>query len=254
MRIGDYCFCCCHSTVFEELSELEEIKLGISVFEGVENNKNTFCLKGRSTTTSSHLDLTKLNTFEGEMTTLRCVTDVSINSVPASLHSPTEFHRLGSLNLPRAFEKISHLKTDSEYSAWQSPTGDKELMGIPSIRKFTNRRFTINSLDQFNALPDDTEEIKVENNCCNEPNVGTVDVSRFTQLELLQIGDNCFWNGTALRVVGLNALKKLVVGVNCFNGNGENSGLVLRDCAKLQTVDLGYCSFYHFATCEMSGE
>ena len=128
------------------------------------------------------------------------------------------------------------------------------MIGISSLQKFTNCRFTIKSLEQFNALPDDTEEIKVENNCCNEPGVGTVDVSRFTQLELLQIGDNCFWNGTALHVVGLNALKKLVVGVNCFNGNGENSGLVLRDCAELQTVDLGYCSFYHFATCEMSGE
>ena len=55
-------------------------------------------------------------------------------------------------------------------------------------------------------------------------------------------------------MVGLNALKKLVVGVNCFNGNGRDSGLVLRDCAELQTVDLGYCSFYHFKTCEMSGE
>lgn len=254
VTIGDYCFCCCHSTVFEELSELEVIKLGISVFEGVENNKNTFCLKGRTMAASSHLDLTKLNTFEGEMTTLRCVTDVSINSVPAPLHSPTEFHRLDSLCLPRAFEKISHLDTDSEHSQLHSLTDRKELMGIPSIWKYSNQRFTIKSLEQFNALLDVTEEIKVENNCCNEPNVGTVDVSRFTRLELLQIGDNCFWNGTALRVVGLNALRKLVVGVNCFNGNGEDSGLVLRDCAKLQTVDLGYCSFYHFATCEMSGE
>ena len=115
--VGDYCFCCCHSTVFEELSELEEIKLGISVFEGVENNKNTFCLKGRSTTTSSLLDLTKLKTFEGKMTTLRCVTHANIYSVPASLHSPTEFHQLKSLLLPRAFEKTSFLDTDSEYSA-----------------------------------------------------------------------------------------------------------------------------------------
>ena len=44
--IGDYCFCCCHSTVFEELSELEVIKLGISVFEGVEQNRNVLCMKG----------------------------------------------------------------------------------------------------------------------------------------------------------------------------------------------------------------
>ena len=103
--------------MFEELNKLEVIKLGNSVFEGVENNKNTFCLKGRNKATSSHLDLTKLNIFEGEMTTLRCVTHVNIPSVPASLHSPTEFHQLGSLFLPRAFEKISDLKTDSEYSA-----------------------------------------------------------------------------------------------------------------------------------------
>ena len=46
VTIGDYCFCCCHSTVFEELSELEVIKLGISVFEGVEQNRNVLCMKG----------------------------------------------------------------------------------------------------------------------------------------------------------------------------------------------------------------
>ena len=117
VTIGDYCFCCCHSTVFEELNTLEVIKLGISVFEGVENNKNTFCLKGRNKATSSHLDLTKLKTFEGKMTTLRCVTHATIESALSHLHSPTEFHQLDSLNLPRAFEKISDLKTDSEYSA-----------------------------------------------------------------------------------------------------------------------------------------
>ena len=128
------------------------------------------------------------------------------------------------------------------------------MIGISSLQKFTNCRFTIKSLEQFNTLPRDTEEIKVENNCCNEPDVGTVDVSRFTRLELLQIGDNCFWNGTALRVVGLSALKTLEVGVNCFNGNGRDSALVLRDCAALQTVDLGYCSFCNYVTCEMSGE
>ena len=94
----------------------------------------------------------------------------------------------------------------------------------------------------------------MENNSCNEPDVGTVDVSRFPRLELLRIGDNCFWNGTALRVVGLNALKTLEVGVNCFNGNGRDSALVLRDCAALRTVDLGYCSFCNYVTCEMSGE
>ena len=116
VMIGDYCFCCCHSTVFEELSELEEIKLGISVFEGVENNKNTFCLKGRNKATSSHLDLTKLKVFEGKMTTLRCVTHATIESSLSHLHSPTEFHQLDSLFLPRAFEKTSFLDTDSEYS------------------------------------------------------------------------------------------------------------------------------------------
>ena len=55
-------------------------------------------------------------------------------------------------------------------------------------------------------------------------------------------------------MVGLSALKTLEVGVNCFNGNGRDSALVLRDCAALQTVDLGYCSFCNYVTCEMSGE
>ena len=125
---------------------------------------------------------------------------------------------------------------------------------LQNLQPCVTRRFTVRSLQEFNALPADTVEITVENNSCNEPIVGTVDVSRFPRLELLRIGDNCFWNGTALRVVGLSALKTLEVGVNCFNGNGRDSALVLRDCAALRTVDLGYCSFCNYVTCEMSGE
>ena len=82
----------------------------------------------------------------------------------------------------------------------------------------------------------------------------SLSISQAKALRTVRIGDNCFWNGTALRVVGLNALKTLEVGVNCFNGNGRDSALVLRDCAALQTVDLGYCSFCNYVTCEMSGE
>ena len=93
----------------------------------------------------------------------------------------------------------------------------------------------------------------MENNSCNEPGEVTVDLRSFPQLELLRVGDNCFWNGTVLRVVGLNALKTLEVGVNCFNGNGRDSALVLRDCAALQTVDLGSWSFCNYVTFEMSG-
>ena len=82
---------------------------------------------------------------------------------------------------------------------------------LQNLQPCVTRRFTVRSLQEFNALPADTVEITVENNSCNEPDVGTVDVSRFPRLELLRIGDNCFWNGTALRVVGLSALKTLEV-------------------------------------------
>ncbi|KAM7454305.1 hypothetical protein BLSTO_04939, partial [Blastocystis sp. subtype 1] len=243
LSMGDNCFCRCRLTVFEDLPSLTSIELGMGVFEGDEQNQNTLTMK----------NLSKLQSFTAGNKAIRCVTHATLISSTPSLLSHPDIPSLESLCLPRAFEKIAALTFSSTRLSTQSLPDASELERLQNLQPCVTRRFTVRSLQEFNALPADTVEITVENNSCNEPVVGTVDVSRFPRLELLRVGDNCFWNGTALRVVGLSALKTLEVGVNCFNGNGRDSALVLRDCAALQTVDLGYCSFCNYVTCEMSG-
>ena len=52
LRMGDNCFCRCHTTVFEDLPSLSSIELGMGVFEGTEQNRNVFRMK--STLTPSY--------------------------------------------------------------------------------------------------------------------------------------------------------------------------------------------------------
>ena len=253
MSIGDSCFSRCRLTVFENLPCLREIGLGSGVFEGADGAKNTLIMKSSSTVHPPSIDLSKLQSLLAGKKVLRCITNATLMSCTHSIPSHADIPSIESLRLPRAFESISTLTISSTHEAKVSHADASELEGLQNLQPCVTRRFTIKSLAEFNSLPNDTMEITVNNNCCNESRVGAVDFSRFTQLKLLRIGDHCFWHGTALRLVGLNALKTLEVGVNCFNGNAKDSAFVLQDCAALRTVDLGYCSFCHFVSCEMRG-
>ena len=63
LSIGDNCFCRFHMAVFEDLPTLTSIELGIGVFEGDEQNQNLTHYEEYHHTHSSHLDLSKLQSF-----------------------------------------------------------------------------------------------------------------------------------------------------------------------------------------------
>ena len=79
--------------------------------------------------------------------------------------------------------------------------------------------------------------------------------SRFTLLEELIIGDDCFENVKLFKIDGLNELKSLKIGNNSFtkekcinewnigmDGNSSRSFHIL-NCVELESIEIGYHSF-----------
>ena len=96
--------------------------------------------------------------------------------------------------------------------------------------------------NDFLALDEDVEVIKVRNGVCNNEAFEEWEMDEYVSLRELIVGDECFQFVKDLRIVGLNALEKVEIGKQCFckTSGGE---LEMRDCAKLESVKIGDDSF-----------
>ena len=66
-------------------------------------------------------------------------------------------------------------------------------------------------------------------------------------LKSLRVGDDCFRSVNEVRLIGLNALKRVVVGDECFS---EGSGcLVLRECCGIRELKICSSSFPLYSCC-----
>ena len=77
----------------------------------------------------------------------------------------------------------------------------------------------------------------------------TFDFSRFTHLEELEIGDECFENANEFVIDGLNYLISLKIGMNSFtkkkNSHGNDSYRLfsILNCIELESIEVGRYSF-----------
>ena len=89
------------------------------------------------------------------------------------------------------------------------------------------------------------EELIVSTGCCNSEEWHSLDLCVLKSLKSLSIGDDCFVNVDVLRLIGLNALESVVVGMNSFLAS---SGVfTVQRCDSLTELTIGHSSFggYH---------
>ena len=94
----------------------------------------------------------------------------------------------------------------------------------------------------------------MEKRACNSENCPILNLSSFTNLKLLTIGDFAFANVREVRIVGLNRLKIVVVGWKCFRqlvSDGSNRCFYLKNCGKLRELMIECGAFEEFTVCEM---
>ena len=84
-----------------------------------------------------------------------------------------------------------------------------------------------------------------------------LDLSRFSKLSSLVIGNHCFSYVEEVIIAGLNELKKVEIGENSFtkhkksSGNDPNRHFYLNYCPKLKSLKIGSYSFSDYSVCEI---
>ena len=96
------------------------------------------------------------------------------------------------------------------------------------------------------------KSISIPDWTCNDIEYTVFDFSRFTLVETIEIGDNCFASVKTFQIDGLSRLKSLKIGKNTFTqeknsyrGNKSKSFHIL-NCESLESIQIGEYSFSDF--------
>ena len=85
---------------------------------------------------------------------------------------------------------------------------------------------------------------------CNDKEYTTLDFSRFTLLEELEIGSNSFMYVNEFKINGLNHLKSLKIGINSFTSligdNNSSRSFSILNCVELESIEIGPFSFVDY--------
>ena len=97
----------------------------------------------------------------------------------------------------------------------------------------------------------------IVDNAVGVPDFSVLDLTRFSKLESLVIGDNCFSYVTEVKMVGLSELESVEIGMNSFTkhkngyGNDSNRHFYLKNSPKLKSLKMGRYSFSDYTVCEI---
>ena len=93
-------------------------------------------------------------------------------------------------------------------------------------------------------------EITIPDNSCNGDGDG-LNLTLYTQLKKLTVGDNCFAKLDIVIFKSLNALESVTIGTNSFNGGDYDLGSIIhvKDCESLKELRIGRYSFSNYSHC-----
>ena len=97
----------------------------------------------------------------------------------------------------------------------------------------------------------------IVDNAVGVPDFSVLDLTRFSKLESLVIGDNCFSYVTEVKLIGLDELKSVEIGMNSFTqhknwySNDPKRHFYLKNCPKLKSLKMGCHSFSDYTVCEI---
>ena len=101
--------------------------------------------------------------------------------------------------------------------------------------------------------------IILANNSCNDRDYTVFDFSRFSQVESIEIGNDCFGSVKTFRIDGLNQLRTIKIGINSFTqvkqadwnrdynkANNQSKSFHILNCESLESIQIGEWSFSDF--------
>ena len=111
--------------------------------------------------------------------------------------------------------------------------------------------------EESQLLHNHIEELVVQDNSCTGREWGELDLSFMPKLRLLEIGDTCFEKVNEVKLIGLNQLERVVIGMNSFTkhknswGNNPTRHFYLKNCERVRELKIGPHSFSDYSVCEI---
>ena len=121
----------------------------------------------------------------------------------------------------------------------------------------SNPNATVHSVAELNALDSTVETIIVDNNGCNDRSFTVLNLTRFVNLRVLEIGDYSFSYVNEVYLIGLDKLERVLIGENSFvkykwgNAMNPNGHFYLKDCERLKELRIDRYSFGEYSVCEI---
>ena len=114
----------------------------------------------------------------------------------------------------------------------------------------------MHSVDELNALDSSVETIIVDNNACNDDSFTELNLTRFVNLRVFEVGDYSFSYVEEVHLIGLSKLERVVIGKHCFTlpaweGVNEDNSFYLKNCERLRELKIGHYSFADYSVCEI---
>ena len=109
------------------------------------------------------------------------------------------------------------------------------------------------SKNELQAIDSSITSIIIPNWTCNDSDYTIFDFSRFSIVESIEIGNDCFGSVQTFKIEGLNRLKTIKIGMNSFTqkrywyGNDESKSFHILNCESLKSIQIGEYSFNDYA-------
>ena len=115
----------------------------------------------------------------------------------------------------------------------------------------------IGTLAEWYALDASVGVIILKSNSFNDGTFKTMDMTRFVNLVGLVVGDESCMYVNELKVIGLNELESVEIGMNSFTrckndaSSSYSGNFYLKNCPKLKSLKMGRYSFSDYTVCEI---
>ena len=100
------------------------------------------------------------------------------------------------------------------------------------------------------VLDSSVTDIIIDNGV-SDSNFTVLDLSRFTKLRRLEIGDHCMSYVTTVNMTGLAELEHVVIGKNSFTA--KNGSLIMKGCSLLKELEVRNNSLLHYRALDIKG-
>ena len=113
------------------------------------------------------------------------------------------------------------------------------------------------SKGDIEGISSSVTHIIVSINCANDASLIMLDFSRFVSVRRIIVGDGSLMYVNEVKLIGLNDLESVVIGMNSFtkrrgsSGYDPNRHFYLKDCPKLKSLKMGRYSFSDYSVIEI---